>query len=121
LATFRRGNALDYRFNLVARVHDMLTGVERGQFDVAVGATTITPDRLAPVDFTYPARHSGVAVIFRKEGGPDILRHRRQATRSPDAGFTFDDRCPVVVVRAAVTASFAGSDWRSVEWSWFGK
>jgi polar amino acid transport system substrate-binding protein len=61
---------LTYRFIAVAQMADVITGVERGQFDAAIGAITITPDRLARVDFTYPAHRSGVAVAFPKQTGP---------------------------------------------------
>jgi len=43
--------------------------VANGQFDVGIGAITITPERLSRVDFTYPAHRSGVAVVFRLERG----------------------------------------------------
>src|SRR6516162_6239856 len=61
---------LTYRFIAVAQMQDVLTGVERGQFDAAIGAITITPDRLARVEFTYPAHRSGLAVAFPKRTGP---------------------------------------------------
>jgi ABC-type amino acid transport substrate-binding protein len=61
---------LTYRFIAVAQMGDVITGVERGQFDAAIGAITITPDRLARVEFTYPAHRSGVAVAFPKQTGP---------------------------------------------------
>jgi polar amino acid transport system substrate-binding protein len=61
---------LTYRFIAVARMGDVITGVERGQFDAAIGAITITPDRLAHVEFTYPAHRSGVAVALPKQTGP---------------------------------------------------
>jgi polar amino acid transport system substrate-binding protein len=61
---------LTYRFIAVAQMGDVITGVERGQFDAAIGAITITPDRLARVEFTYPAHRSGVAVALPKQTGP---------------------------------------------------
>jgi len=61
---------LTYRFIAVGQMKDVITGVERGQFDAAIGAITITPDRLARVEFTYPAHRSGVAVAFPKQTGP---------------------------------------------------
>src|SRR5215472_14424686 len=61
---------LTYRFIAVAQMADVITGVERGQFDAAIGAITITPDRLAHVEFTYPAHRSGVAVALPKQTGP---------------------------------------------------
>jgi ABC-type amino acid transport substrate-binding protein len=61
---------LTYRFIAVAQMADVISGVERGQFDAAIGAITITPDRLARVEFTYPAHRSGVAVALPKQTGP---------------------------------------------------
>ena len=61
---------LTYRFIAVAQMEDVITGVEHGQFDAAIGAITITPDRLAHVEFTYPAHRSGVAVALPKQTGP---------------------------------------------------
>jgi polar amino acid transport system substrate-binding protein len=61
---------LTYRFILVTKMEDVITGVERGEFDAAIGAITITPDRLARVEFTYPADRSGVAVAVPKRTGP---------------------------------------------------
>jgi polar amino acid transport system substrate-binding protein len=39
---------------------------------VAIGAITITPERLARVDFSYPAHRSGVAVAFPSRTGPIV-------------------------------------------------
>jgi hypothetical protein len=61
---------LTYRFIAVAQMADVISGVERGQFDAAIGAITITPDRLARVEFTYPSHRSGVAVALPKQTGP---------------------------------------------------
>jgi polar amino acid transport system substrate-binding protein len=61
---------LTYRFIAVAQMEDVIAGVERGQFDAAIGAITITPDRLARVEFAYPAHRSGVAVALPKQTGP---------------------------------------------------
>lgn len=41
-------------------MEDVVTGGERGPFDAALAAITITPDWLAHVEFTYPAHRSGV-------------------------------------------------------------
>jgi len=60
----------DYRLIPVAQMEAILAGLERRNYDAAVGAITITPERLARVDFSYPAHRSGVAVAVRKEGGP---------------------------------------------------
>jgi ABC-type amino acid transport substrate-binding protein len=61
---------LTYRLIAVAQMEDVITGVERGHFDAAIGAITITPARLARVEFTYPAHRSGVAAAFPKQTGP---------------------------------------------------
>jgi ABC-type amino acid transport substrate-binding protein len=60
----------DYRLVPVAQMETILEGLERNDYDAAIGAITITPDRLARVDFSYPAHRSGVAVATRKDGGP---------------------------------------------------
>lgn len=60
----------DYRLVPVAQMEAILEGLERGDYDAALGAITITPARLARVDFSYPAHRSGVAVAIRKDGGP---------------------------------------------------
>ncbi len=62
--------ALPYRLTAVPQMEAVLAGLEHGRFDVAIGAITITPDRLARVDFTYPAHRSGVAVALRRSTGP---------------------------------------------------
>src|ERR1700760_922370 len=59
-----------YRLTLVSQMDVLLTGLERGEFDAAIGAITITPGRLARVDFSYPTHRSGVAVAFSKQAGP---------------------------------------------------
>ncbi len=61
---------LAYNLVSVARMDDVLAGLEDSQFDVAIGAITITPERLARVDFSYPAHRSGVAVAFPNRTGP---------------------------------------------------
>jgi ABC-type amino acid transport substrate-binding protein len=60
----------DYRFIPVSQMEAILTGLERREYDAAVGAITITPERLQRVDFSYPAHRSGVAVAVRKDIGP---------------------------------------------------
>lgn len=59
-----------YTLMLVSQMEAVLSGLEHHQFDVAIGAITITPERLARVEFTYPAHRSGVAVAFPKQTGP---------------------------------------------------
>jgi polar amino acid transport system substrate-binding protein len=58
-----------YRLTLVSQMSDLLTGLERGVYDVAIGAITITPERLVRVDFSYPTHRSGVAAVFAKQTG----------------------------------------------------
>ncbi|MGO9742737.1 MAG: transporter substrate-binding domain-containing protein [Roseiarcus sp.] len=60
----------DYRLIPVAQMEAILAGLERKDYDAAVGAITITPERLARVDFSYPTHRSGVAAAVRKERGP---------------------------------------------------
>jgi len=40
----------------LSQMSDLLSGLESGAYDVAIGAITITPERLARVDFSYPTR-----------------------------------------------------------------
>jgi ABC-type amino acid transport substrate-binding protein len=58
-----------YQLTLVSRMSDLLAGLEKGDYDVAIGAITITPERLARVDFSYPAHRSGEAAVFAKRTG----------------------------------------------------
>lgn len=60
----------EYKFTPVSQMEAILSGLEQGRFDAAIGAITITPEREARVDFSYPAHRSGVAVALRKETGP---------------------------------------------------
>jgi polar amino acid transport system substrate-binding protein len=59
----------NYQFILVSSMEDVLRGIEQGRFDAAIGAITITENRAARVDFSYPAHRSGVAAALRKEVG----------------------------------------------------
>jgi ABC-type amino acid transport substrate-binding protein len=58
-----------YQLTLVAQMEDVLAGVQAGTYDVGIGAITITPDRLARVDFSYPTHRSGAAAVFAKRAG----------------------------------------------------
>lgn len=62
---------LNWKYQLipVAQMSDVLSGLENGAYDVAIGAITITPERLARVDFSYPTHRSGVAAVFAKRRG----------------------------------------------------
>jgi hypothetical protein len=48
----------------------ILQGLERKAYDAAIGAITITPARLARVDFSYPTHRSGAPVAVRQDTGP---------------------------------------------------
>ncbi len=61
---------LEYRLVPISQMETILAGLERREFDAAIGAITITPERLARVDFSYPAHRSGVAVALRRDSGP---------------------------------------------------
>ena len=68
----RVAEQMEWPFKLIP-VTDMeliLGGLEQGRFDAAIGAITITPERAARVDFSYPAHRSGVAIVIRRETGP---------------------------------------------------
>jgi ABC-type amino acid transport substrate-binding protein len=60
----------EYKLIPVSHMEDILSGLQHGRFDAAIGAITITPEREARVDFSYPAHRSGVAVALPKEPGP---------------------------------------------------
>ena len=60
----------EYRLTPVSQMETILSGLEQGRFDAAIGAITITPEREERVDFSYPTHRSGVAVALRKETGP---------------------------------------------------
>jgi polar amino acid transport system substrate-binding protein len=68
----RVAERMERKFKLipVSDMESILGGLERGSFDAAIGAITITPEREERVDFSYPAHRSGVAVALRKESGP---------------------------------------------------
>ena len=63
---------MEWSFRLIptSDMETILSGLEQGRFDAAIGAITITPERAARVDFSYPAHRSGVAIALRKETGP---------------------------------------------------
>jgi ABC-type amino acid transport substrate-binding protein len=62
-----------YQLTLVAQMDDVLSGVQAGIYDVGIGAITITTDRLARVDFSYPTHRSGVAAVFTKRTGVEAV------------------------------------------------
>src|SRR5271156_6517736 len=60
----------EYHLVPVTQMEEILKGLERKDYDAAIGAITITPARLARVDFSYPTHRSGVAVAVRQDTGP---------------------------------------------------
>jgi len=68
----RVAERLERQFKLipVSEMESLLSDLEQGHFDAAIGAITITPEREKRVDFSYPAHRSGVAVALRKQTGP---------------------------------------------------
>jgi ABC-type amino acid transport substrate-binding protein len=62
----------EYRLVPVAQMEAILQGLERKAYDAAIGAITITPARLARVDFSYPTHRSGAAVAVRQDTGPMV-------------------------------------------------
>lgn len=68
----RVAEQMEWPFKLipVADMESILSGLEQGRFDAAIGAITITPERAARVEFSYPAHRSGVAIALRKQTGP---------------------------------------------------
>jgi ABC-type amino acid transport substrate-binding protein len=59
-----------FKFIPVSEMEAVLSGLEQGRFDAAIGAITITPEREKRVEFSYPAHQSGVGVAIRKDKGP---------------------------------------------------
>jgi polar amino acid transport system substrate-binding protein len=70
----RVAEQMEWSFRLipVSDMETILGGLEQGRFDAAIGAITITPERAARVDFSYPAHRSGVAIALRKQTGPIV-------------------------------------------------
>ena len=68
----RAAETLGRQYHLVpvTQMEEILKGLEQKDYDAAIGAITITPARLARVDFSYPAHRSGVAVAVRQDTGP---------------------------------------------------
>ena len=57
----------EYRFRPYKTVADMLTAVELGQADVAIGAISVTADRERRLDFTQPMYRAGLGIATRTE------------------------------------------------------
>jgi polar amino acid transport system substrate-binding protein len=59
-----------HRFKFVERttVAELLQGVEDGEFDVAIGALTVTADRESKMDFTHSFYATGLGIAVPSEG-----------------------------------------------------
>ena len=68
----RVAEQMEWPFRLIpiSDMESIISGLEQGRFDAAIGAITITPERAARIDFSYPAHRSEVAIALRKETGP---------------------------------------------------
>ena len=68
----RVAEQMEWPFRLIpiSDMESIISGLEQGRFDAAIGAITITLERAARIDFSYPAHRSGVAIALRKETGP---------------------------------------------------
>jgi hypothetical protein len=87
-----------YHLASVAQMEDLLRGLERKDYDAAIGAITITPARLARVDFSYPTHRSGAAVA-KALSSPPIWRslcRRQLAQKTARRGAGRDHRKPGV-------------------------
>jgi polar amino acid transport system substrate-binding protein len=76
----------EYKLTPVSQMESIISGLEQGRFDAAIGAVTITPEREARVDFSYPVHRSGVAVALRKETGP-LAAIASYVTAAADLGY----------------------------------
>ena len=62
---------LTYEFHEVD-LKGMLEGMEKGSFDVAVGALTVTREREEKFDFTHPFTSSGLGIAVRPESTDNL-------------------------------------------------
>ena len=93
----------EYRFIPVSKMEAILEGLERNEFDAAIGAITITPERLMRVDFSYPAHRSGVAVAVPKDSGP-VAAFRNY-------GAVVSDLSPLIAITAALLVAMGVAMW----------
>ena len=92
-----------YRFIPVPQMEAILEGLEGNAFDVAIGAITITPQRLAQVDYSYPAHRSGVAVAVRKDkGAPAAFLNY---------GAVLPELSPLIALTAALLVAMGVAMW----------
>ncbi len=60
---------LDYEWVFYDNVGELLAAVKDGQVDAAIAAISMTPDRDAYLDFTYPYFDSGLQIMVRQRPG----------------------------------------------------
>jgi ABC-type amino acid transport substrate-binding protein len=92
-----------YRFVPVSQTQAILDGLEQNKINAAIGAITITPERLARVDFSYPAHRSGVAVAVRKD--------RRATAALRTYGAIIAELSPLVAFTAALLVAMGVAMW----------
>jgi ABC-type amino acid transport substrate-binding protein len=95
----------EYHLVPVTQMEAILQGLERKDYDVAIGAIAITPARLARVDFSYPTHRSGAAVAVREDTAPMAALASYGITASqewaPDRGGLLRPPAIVILARAA--------------------
>jgi polar amino acid transport system substrate-binding protein len=100
----RVAERLERQFKLtpVAEMESVLSGLEQGQYDAAIGAITITPEREKRVDFSYPAHRSGVAVALRKDKGPLSALNAYAAATTELSPLIFSSLAMLVLIGTAM-------------------
>src|SRR3984885_3286644 len=100
----RVAERLERQFKLipVAEMESVLSGLEQGQYDAAIGAITITPEREKRVDFSYPAHRSGVAVALRKDKGPLSALNAYAAATTQLSPLIFSSLAMLVLIGTAM-------------------
>jgi polar amino acid transport system substrate-binding protein len=86
----------------VSDMESVLAGLEQGQFDAAIGAITITPEREKRVDFSYPAHRSGVTVALRKDKGPLSALNSYAAAASELGPLIFGSLAMLILIGVAM-------------------
>jgi polar amino acid transport system substrate-binding protein len=100
----RVAERLERQFKLipVSEMESVLSGLEQGQYDAAIGAITITPEREKRVDFSYPAHRSGVAVALRKDRGPLSALNAYAAATTELSPLIFSSLAMLVLIGTAM-------------------
>ncbi len=101
---------LDYEFKTVATVPEVIDTLKNLQADVALGAISITAEREAMVDFSYPYYKSGLQILVNAE-----------STKSPFRAFLKLDIFKIlgllivaIVINAHILCSSSGGKTRSL-------